>query len=68
MSWLLRTSRKPKEREMGETVLAMSCTVKALGDDLLVEGRARTRRDGERLKRVLVEMLDETLGGGDEAQ
>jgi hypothetical protein len=29
-------------------------------------GRARTRRDADRLKRIMIEMLDEALGNIDE--
>jgi hypothetical protein len=49
-----------------ETVMGVSCAVRYVGEDLVVEGRARTRRDADRLKRIMIEMLDEALGNIDE--
>lgn len=67
MSWLLRSGRKNLDAERpAETVLGVSCVIRSVGEDLVVEGRARTRKDAERLKRVMTEMLDEALGLGDE--
>ncbi|MEM1946500.1 MAG: hypothetical protein QXH12_04555 [Candidatus Caldarchaeum sp.] len=68
MSWLIRSSgRKQVEQEKPvETVMGVSCVVRNVGEDLVVEGRARTRKDADRLKRIMAEMLNEALGGGDE--
>lgn len=67
MSWLLRSGvRRPQEERQVETVMGVSCAVRNVGEDLVVEGRARTRRDADRLKRIILEMLDEALGNTDE--
>ncbi|MEM1943770.1 MAG: hypothetical protein QXY50_00795 [Candidatus Caldarchaeum sp.] len=65
MSWLLRSGGRKKD-ETVETLMGVSCVVRSTGDDLVVEGRARTRRDADRLKRMVSEMLNEALGAGDE--
>ncbi|MEM2096070.1 MAG: hypothetical protein QXX19_02855 [Candidatus Caldarchaeum sp.] len=65
MSWLLRSGGRKKD-ETVETLMGVSCVVRSMGDDLVVEGRARTRRDADRLKRMVSEMLNEALGAGDE--
>ncbi len=65
MSWLIKTQRRHVEsaQQGDEILLGVSCAVRRVGEDLLVEGRARTRGDCERLKRIIQEMLDEALGG-----
>ncbi|MCS7136894.1 MAG: hypothetical protein NZ941_00815 [Candidatus Caldarchaeum sp.] len=69
MSWLLRSSRPKQEAEKTfETVMGVSCVLKNVGEDLVVEGRARTKKDADRLKRVMNEMLNEALGTGDETK
>jgi len=65
VSWLLRSGVK-KRHETAETLMGVSCVVRRAGDDLFVEGRARTRRDADRLKRMVSEMLSEALGAADE--
>ncbi|MCS6783777.1 MAG: hypothetical protein RMI43_07050 [Candidatus Caldarchaeum sp.] len=70
MSWLLRSSR-PRQTDVDkpfETVMGVSCVIKNVGEDLVVEGRARTKKDADRLKRIMNEMLNEALGSGDEAK
>ena len=66
MIWLIRSTRKEPEKTV-EPVLGVSCNVRSLDGELVVEGRARTKEIADRLKRILDEMLDEILGGGDEA-
>ncbi|MDW7977794.1 MAG: hypothetical protein RMH74_03205 [Candidatus Caldarchaeum sp.] len=70
MSWLLRTraSKRSESDKPVETVMGLSCVVRRVGEDLVVEGRARTKRDADRLKRMLSEMLNEALGAGDESK
>ncbi|MCS7133579.1 MAG: hypothetical protein NZ921_02105 [Candidatus Caldarchaeum sp.] len=69
MSWLLRSSRaRPEPEKIMETVMGVSCVLKNVGEDLVVEGRARTKKDADRLKRIMNEMLNEALGTGDEAK
>jgi len=48
--------------------MGISCVVRSVGEDLVVEGRARTKRDADRLKRIIDEMLNEALGTGDETK
>ena len=48
---------------MGEVVSGISCVVKKIGGDVVVNGRARTSRDVERLKRIMNEMLEEVYEG-----
>jgi hypothetical protein len=64
VSWLLRSGGRRVVD--AETVMGVSCAVRYVGEDLVVEGRARTRRDADRLKRIMIEMLDEALGNIDE--
>ncbi|MEM2992010.1 MAG: hypothetical protein QW467_01890 [Candidatus Caldarchaeum sp.] len=70
MSWLLRTGGKKavEADKQSETVMGISCVVRSVGEDLVVEGRARTKRDADRLKRIIDEMLNEALGTGDDTK
>ena len=65
MSWLLRRREskrgKPQPREE-EIVSGIHLTVKLVGEDVEVYGRARSRRDLDRLKRISQEVLEEILG------
>ena len=65
MSWLLRRREskrgKPQPREE-EIVSGIHLTVKLGGEDVEVYGRARSRRDLDRLKRISQEVLEEILG------
>ena len=65
MSWLLRRREsrrgKPQPREE-EIVSGIQLTVKLVGEDVEVYGRARSRRDLDRLKRISQEVLEEILG------
>ena len=68
MSWLLRRreSRRgkpqPRETREEEIVSGIHLTVKLVGEDVEVYGRARSRRDLDRLKRISQEVLEEILG------
>ena len=65
MSWLLRRreSRKDKPRPREEEIVSgIHLTVKLVGEDVEVYGRARSRRDLDRLKRISQEVLEEILG------
>ena len=65
MSWLLRRreSRRGKSQPREEEIVSgIHLTVKLVGEDVEVYGRARSRRDLDRLKRISQEVLEEILG------
>ncbi len=67
MSWLFRSRpRKVKtvgEQAEGERIIsAIHLVVKLVGEDVEVYGRARSKRDLDRLKRISQEVLEEILG------
>ncbi len=64
MSWLLRSPRRREVKEAGsgsEVVFGLEFVVKRVGGDLVVYGRARTRGDLERLRRITDEAFSEIL-------
>lgn len=59
-SFLVR--RKPQEEKTaGEVLLGVNVSFKLEGEDLVISAKVRTRRDLERLKNVINEMIDELL-------
>ena len=68
MSWLFRgRSRRVKavgEQAEGEKVIStIHLVVKLVGEDVEIHGKARSKSDLERLKRISQEVLEEILGG-----
>ena len=67
MSWLFRgRSRRVKgvgKPAEGESIIStIHLVVKLVGEDVEVYGRARSKRDLDRLKRISQEVLEEILG------
>ncbi|MEM2257829.1 MAG: hypothetical protein QXU87_03940 [Candidatus Caldarchaeum sp.] len=60
MSWLLRGRPERRMEEAGEEVVSgVEFVVKRVGDDLVVQGRARGPSDVERLRRIADEVFKE---------
>ena len=65
MSWLLgrRASRKVKHVVREEKIISgINLVVKLVGEDVEIHGKARSRSDLNRLKRISQEVLEEILG------
>ena len=68
MSWLFR-GRSRRVKSVGEPaegeriILTIHLVVKLVGEDVEIHGKARSKSDLERLKRISQEVLEEMLGG-----
>ena len=61
MSWLI--PRKEEKKHPADNVICgVSIIFKSEGEDVVVNGRARTESDLDRLKRIMDEMVEELLG------
>ena len=68
MSWLIGGKKEHPVEVRGELLYGLQLVVKKVGDDLVVQGRARTQSDIDRLKRITSEVFEEILEKEDEAK
>ena len=61
MSWLIPKKREEK-RSADNIICGVSLLFKSDGEDVVINGRARTESDLNRLKRIMNEMVEELLG------
>ena len=61
MSWLIGGKKEHPVEVRGELLYGLQLVVKKVGDDLVVQGRARTKSDIDRLKRITLEVFEEIL-------
>lgn len=63
MSFLLRKEQKPQmpTPSTQNIVLGVSVSFMVEGGDLIINAKARTKKDVQRLKIIITEMLDEIL-------
>ena len=71
MSWLIGGKEKKEEaliESKVEVLYGLQFMVKKVGDDLVIQGKARTKSDIDRLKRITSEVFEEILEKEDEAK
>lgn len=68
MSWLIGGKKEHPVETRGELLYGLQLVVKKVGDDLVVQGRARTKSDIDRLKRITLEVFEEILEKGNETK
>ena len=68
MSWLIGGKKEHPVEVGGELLYGLQLVVKKVGDDLVVQGRARTQSDIDRLKRITLEVFEEILEKGNETK
>jgi len=68
MSWLIGGKKEHPVEVRGELLYGLQLVVKKVGDDLVVQGRARTKSDIDRLKRITLEVFEEILEKRNEAK
>lgn len=61
MSWLFHGRGEEKQLQASEVLYGVSFAAKKIGEDLVIEGRARTLNDVIRLKRLVEEILSEMI-------
>ncbi|MEM2548403.1 MAG: hypothetical protein QW810_06080 [Nitrososphaerota archaeon] len=63
MSWLLHSRKEEYPPKTSEVLYGVSLAVKKVGEDIVIEGKARTLNDIIRLKRLAEEILSEMIRG-----
>gem|GEM_PF-1145384 len=61
VSWIFHSRKGDKQLSTSELLFGVNLTVKKIGEDIVIEGRARTLNDIIRLKRLSEEILNEMI-------
>ncbi|MCX8192401.1 MAG: hypothetical protein N3G77_01155 [Nitrososphaeria archaeon] len=61
MSWFLAKKKAYEQPSVVDVLFGVNFVVKKIGEDILVEGRARTLSDIMRLKRLAEEIFNELI-------
>lgn len=61
VSWILHRSREDKPPPTSEVLFGVNFVIRKIGEDIVIEGRARTLNDIIRLKRLAEEVLNEMI-------
>jgi len=61
VSWIFHSSKKDSQQLSSEVLFGVNLIIKRIGEDIVVEGRARTLNDLIRLKRLAEEILNQMI-------